>query len=115
MPAAASSFVTRSGSSRLSSAQLHRRSVRQHFGDTLCELRRVVAHGDDAVRALLLSVLHHSLVSLFAGSFADLGVRLDVAADHLFQAAKKPLSDARRADDDAAHDTDVLCNRMARD
>jgi cyanophycinase len=91
--------------------QLHGGAVGQHLRRLLGKLRGVVAHGDDGVGPPLLGVLHHALVGLLAGGLADVGVRLDVAADDLLEAAEKALRDARRADHNAAHDAQVAGNR----
>src|SRR5690242_6107544 len=50
----------------------HRRPIRQHLGDALHHLSRVVARADDRVRAQLGRVLQHDLERLRPGLLAQL-------------------------------------------
>src|SRR5579864_200854 len=95
--------------------ELDRCPVGQHLGHALRELRGVVAKRDDGVRAMLLGMADHSLVSFLAGIFADFRVRFDVAADDRLEAAEQALSDRRGSDHDSPDDADVADDRSTRD
>ena len=66
------------------------------------------ADADDSVRAFFPGVIHHAAIGIAAGFLADLGIRFDIAADHLLQPAEQSLPDARRAHDNSADDAEEL-------
>ena len=87
---------------------LHGRTVGQNFGHTGCDLVCIVAHADDRVGAELGGMLNHQLVRVCAGSFTQLRVQRDIAAEQRLQPGADVADDAARADDDTPNDTQVL-------
>jgi hypothetical protein len=58
-------------------------------------------------------VLHHQAKGVFARSLAQLGVERDVAAGQRLQRRADIADNAARADDDAAHDTEIADDVLA--
>src|SRR6185295_16651601 len=93
----------------------HRGAVAEDLGDAVHHLGRVVADSDDGVRPELRRVGDHHLEGLAAGLLAQLGEERDVAAGERLQGAADGAEDRARADRDAAHDTEVADDPMARE
>jgi hypothetical protein len=93
----------------------HGGAVGQDFGGAAggAKIRRVVAHGDHCIGADLRRVLHHALEGMLPCGFARLGIRLDVAADDLLEAAGQALHHRRRTHHDAADDSEILHDLVA--
>src|SRR5258708_38170264 len=84
-----------------------RGSICQHFGYALHNLVGVVAHGDDGIGSMLSGMLHHQFVRIFARLFAKLSVERNVSSDNGLEPRTERSQNASRADNNAAHDTDV--------
>src|SRR5438105_12661438 len=86
----------------------YRRPVRQHFGHTLHDLSRVIAHADDGIRAHHRTVLDHDLESFPARLLAQLREDGDIPANDGLQRRAKVPDDGPRAHGDAAHHPEIL-------
>src|ERR1035437_9104059 len=87
--------------------QDHGGAIAEHLGDALHDLRRVVAHADDRVRADVAGVAEHHVEGLGPGPLAELGEERDVPPDERLERAPDRAEDRARAHGDAAHDPEV--------
>src|ERR1044072_3231014 len=62
------------------------RAVADHFRDALGDFRRVVANGDDGIRAESHGMLNHQLIRFLPRGFGQLRIERDVAANHALEA-----------------------------
>src|ERR1039458_5982986 len=88
--------------SRITAASLllhkHRRAVAQDFRDARRDLRGVIAHADDRVRAQFARVREHLVERVFASAFAQARVERDVAAENALDARPDVADDRARTD-----------------
>ena len=91
-----------------------RSAIGQHLGDAGSKLIRIIAHSDDPVRAALGRVLDHEIEGVLAGSFAEIGIQGDIAAEDGLQAGAESADNASGSDNNTPHNTKILCQAMAR-
>ena len=101
---------------QLERGSLHndRRAIGQHLGDAGGELISIIAHSDDPVRAALGRVLDHEIEGVLSGSFAEISIEGDVAAEEGLQAGAESADNAPRSNNNAPHNTKIFGQAMAR-
>ena len=87
---------------------LHGGAVGQDLSHACGNFVGIVTHANDGIGAELSRVFHHQLMCVGAGSFAELRIEGNIAAEQSLKARADVSDDTAGTNYDAAHNTEVL-------